>query len=63
MLDNCGIRASTPDEKIIDILNNIILRRFGSCGEGGLFYVPEPRRDLKEVDIWYQMQWHLAQCY
>jgi hypothetical protein len=63
MLGNCGIRASTPDDKIIDILNSIIIRDYGSCGEGGLFYVPEPRRDLKEVDIWYQMQWHLAQCY
>jgi hypothetical protein len=63
MLDNCGIRASTPDDKIYDILDNIVNRQYGSLGEGGLFYVPEPREDLKYVDIWYQMQWHLAQCY
>lgn len=63
MLDNCGIRASTSDNKINDILDKIIFRQYGPLGEGGLFYVPEPRRDLREVDIWYQMQWHLAQCY
>jgi len=28
-------------------------------GRGGLFTVDNPRRDMREVDIWYQMNWYL----
>jgi len=32
-------------------------------GNGGLFTVENPRRDMRLVDIWYQMNWYLQKLY
>lgn len=43
-------------ERAIDIMLN---REYDSHGRGGLFLVPDPLRDLRVTDIWYQMSWYL----
>lgn len=40
----------------IDILLN---HSYEYNGEGGLFTIPNPRQDLRTVEIWYQMCWYL----
>ena len=65
MIDNLGLDDmydaafdyTITDEVIFKFLN----REHGSNGEGGLFYVERPRRDLRDVEIWYQMCWYLGE--
>lgn len=40
----------------IDIFLN---REYGSNGNGGLFTVNHAKRDLRTVEIWYQLNWYL----
>lgn len=44
----------------IDCLLN---REYDYDGRGGLFTVENPRRDMRLVDIWYQMNWYLEKLY
>lgn len=43
-------------KNIIDIFLN---RQYTRDGEGGLFVIHNSQRDLRNVDIWYQMMWYL----
>lgn len=43
-------------EKIFIFLD----RKYKRNGEGGLFVVNNPRRDMRKVEIWYQMCWYLG---
>lgn len=47
-----------PDyvEHAIDIFLN---RDYAPNGEGGLFTISDPSKDMREIDIWYQMCWYL----
>ena len=41
------------------IVNRFLDRRYNSHGEGSLFSVQNPPRDMRDVEIWYQMCWYL----
>lgn len=65
MLDNLGLGSMT-DENYDPILVNDIIHRFLSheyCrnGEGGLFTISNPPHDMRNTDIWYQMNWYLSE--
>lgn len=48
------------DEKYVNIiLNRLNNRTYKRNGEGGLFTIPNIKRDLRTVEIWYQMCWYL----
>ena len=36
-------------------LNRFLERDFKSNGEGGLFVVDDPKQDMRQLEIWYQM--------
>lgn len=38
-------------------------RDYHRTGRGGLFTVRNPARDMRDVDIWYQMNWYLQNFY
>lgn len=41
---------------------NILMRRsFSPNGEGGLFVLKNPRKDLRQVDFWYHFMWYLSE--
>lgn len=40
-------------------INNLLNHNYDYNGYGGLFVVKNPRRDMREVDIWYQMNWYI----
>jgi hypothetical protein len=65
MIFNLGLRPMDDanfDETYTDaVVSRFLNREHGPNGEGGLFTVENPRRDLREVDIWYQMCWYLCQ--
>lgn len=41
------------------VLMDLNDRKYNRNGERGLFTIPNVRKDLRNVDIWYQMCWYL----
>ncbi len=63
MLDSLGL--STMKNDILDesyvrcIIDSFLNREYGPDGAGGLFTIINCDRDLRGVEIWYQMCWYL----
>lgn len=63
MISNLGLEDMSDtkfdycrvEEAVLRFLN----RAYGHNGEGGLFTVKKSRRDMRSVEIWYQMCWYL----
>lgn len=51
--------AGFNENKVNDILHRFLHREYSPEGEGGLFFIEKPYKDLRTVDIWYQMNWYL----
>ena len=63
MIDSLGL-GSMEDSKyddiyVTDVLTNFLERNYNSNGEGGLFTISNPPKDLRDVEIWYQSCWYL----
>lgn len=41
------------------VVDRLLTHRYRANGRGGLFTIPNCPYDLRKVDIWYQMMWHL----
>lgn len=41
------------------VVARFLNREYDYNGRGGLFTVEHPLRDMRSVEIWYQMQWYL----
>lgn len=41
------------------IIKRFLKRSYKPNGEGGLFTLKHPREDLRNVEIWYQLNWYL----
>lgn len=54
-MTDCNYNADYVDEVIFEFLN----REYKYNGDGGLFVVQNPMRDMRDVEIWYQMNWYL----
>lgn len=50
------IRAERTIDRLLD-------RDYGINGEGGLFTIPNTGRDIRTIDIWYQLCWYLSDTY
>lgn len=63
MVINLGLGSMTDDlydRKAVDEAIDILLeRRYKPNGEGGLFKVRHCDKDLRKVEIWYQLCWYL----
>lgn len=63
MIDNLGL--SDMDDEGFDknyaerVIQKFLDREYKRNGEGGLFNVKHYRKDLRSVEIWYQMCWYL----
>lgn len=49
--------------EVIRRVENMLYRRFESDGDGGLFRVRGIQRNMREAEIWYQMQWWAASVF
>lgn len=63
MITNLGL-GSMVDSRydrgtVNDILNRFLNREYEPDGRGGLFRVRDCDRDLRNVEIWYQLCWYL----
>lgn len=65
MMENCGLDNYTDenfDELIVNkIMDRVILRRYTKTGKGGFFPIKHPKKDQREVEIWYQMQQYVME--
>ena len=63
MITNMGLGSmfdSRYDEKIVEkTIQKVLDRKYEPNGRGGLFTVRNCDRDLREVEIWYQLCWYL----
>ena len=62
MISNLGLWQSTNDkfsiEKVETIINNLLNRTYSSDGTGGgLFILDNPISDLRDEEIWTQLNW------
>ena len=49
------------EEKVDHIMDRFVNRKYEKNGKGGLFTVNGREEDMRKVDIWYQMEWHLTE--
>lgn len=63
MIDNLGLTKMDDEHfsirKAESIINVFLDRSYSKDGSGGLFHIPNCHRDLRNVEIWYQMMWYL----
>ena len=63
MVANMGLyQMDDPqfDSQIVEHAVRIMLeRRYDRNGNGGLFFVNKSRKDMRKMEIWYQMMWYL----
>ena len=50
-------------EYVEDCIERFLYRKYERNGEGGLFTVKHPKRDMRNVEIWYQMCMYLEEEY
>lgn len=60
MMENCGLDKYTDEKfdeiEVNKIMDRVILRRYSKTGKGGFFPIKDPKRDQREIELWYQMQ-------
>lgn len=65
MIDSLGLSdmddRSFNKHRVDEIIDIFMNRKYESDGKGGLFTVEHPRRDMRSVEIWYQMCWFLSE--
>lgn len=63
MIDNLGLSYMTNDKydkrTAYNIFECLLERKYEPDGTGGLFTINNCKYDLRKVEIWYQMCWHL----
>lgn len=59
-LDEMDDAHFDPDYVELSI-ERIISRTYERNGNGGLFTVNNPPKDLRKTELWYQMCWHLSE--
>ena len=64
MIVNLGLGSMTDDRfdrDFVDETIDIFLRReYEPDGKGGLFTIKDCKYDLRNIDIWYQLNWYLS---
>lgn len=63
MVINLGLGAMTDklfDERLVDkAVQRMLNREYEPNGKGGLFTIYKCNKDLRDVEIWYQLCWYL----
>jgi len=65
MIFNLGLNdmmdTTFDREKVGKIIDVFLERKYEKDGKGGLFIVKNRVEDLRNVEIWYQMQWYIGE--
>ena len=54
-MDNSQFNAAYTD----DVIFRFMERKYKRNGEGGLFTINHCKYDMRNVEIWYQLNWYL----
>ena len=65
MIQNLGLSDMTnaryDSDVVADAIDILVNRDYEYDGSnGGLFQVPDPRRDMRDTELWYQMSWYYS---
>lgn len=67
MFTNLGLEKYDDEHfnyiKVVQILRKLDERRYDEHGKGGLFHIKHARSNIKEAEIWSQMNWYLTEKY
>ena len=67
MLKNTHLDSMSDEffdiSEVETIVSNIIHHNYAPNGEGGLFSVRNPDIDMRQAELWYQMNWYLGELY
>ena len=61
MIRSLGINGSLDSYEIDEILDKFCKNDYEETGRGGLFYIPETMKNLRNQEIWYQAMLYLRQ--
>ena len=63
MLDNLDLSYMTDglcDQKEVEtVIHRFLERDYARTGDGGLFVIKDPPRDMRDVEIWCQAMWYI----
>lgn len=63
MLKNSGLYEYSDDHfdeiEATDIIRNILNRNYSRNGDGGFFRLRHCKKDMRNVEIWYQAMWYI----
>jgi hypothetical protein len=63
MITNLGLGSMTDanfDRDYVDnVIDTFLSRKYKPDGTGGLFVIKRCERDLRDVEIWHQLNWYL----
>lgn len=63
MITNLGLGRMTDDYfdiyHVESVVERFLDREYEADGRGGLFTIEDAPRDLRDVEIWYQLNWYL----
>lgn len=63
MIDSLELTAMRDERFDPDYVDDILIRfntrAYRKDGRGGLFYIPNTPKDMRNAEIWYQMCWYL----
>ena len=67
MIHNLGLDKAQDSkfdlQKVSKIIDIFLHREYEPDGTGGLIRIPNCDRDLRTVEIWYQVNWYLSEFY
>lgn len=65
MIVNLGLGNMSDDnfnkQYVKKIIKNFLDRHYEKNGKGGLFMIEAPSKDMRDIEIWYQMCMYLIQ--
>lgn len=63
MIVNLGLSSMDDsefdDHYVEEVISRFLNRRYRMNGKGGLFILNHCQRDLRRIEIWYQLMWYL----
>ena len=65
MIRNMGLDDQTDNnystDVVLDAIDILVNREYDSDGSGGgLFIVKDPRQDMRDTELWFQINWYYA---
>ena len=65
MIDNMGLTRCNDyafdENKVSRKIDRMLYREYEPNGKGGLFIIKEPGADIRDIEIWSQMNWYISE--